>query len=65
MARIAVYFDGFFNESKNYVSFSVSEITVLEHMCYKGLYNSLRSKIGSIIDMINIYIPLPRSYRMY
>ena len=56
MARIAVYFDVFFNESHNYVSFSVSEIIVNEHMCYKELYSSLRSKLGSIIDMNNIDI---------
>ena len=58
MTRIAVYFDGFFNESHNYVSFSVSEIVVNEHMCYKDLYNSLRSKLDSIIDMNNIDIYL-------
>ena len=54
MARITVYFDGLFNESHNYVSFSVSEITVNEHMCCKELYSSLRSKLGSINDMNNI-----------
>ena len=29
MARIAVHFDGFFNESHNYVSFSVYEIQLM------------------------------------
>ena len=56
MTRIVVYFNGFFNESHNYVSFSVSEITVNKLMCYKELYTSLRSKLGSIIDMNNIDI---------
>ena len=58
MTKISVYFDGFFNESNNYVSFNVSEITVNEHMCYKELYNSLKSKLDSIIDMNNIDIYL-------
>ena len=56
MVRIIVYFDGFFNESNNYLSFSVSEITIIEHMYYKELYTSLISKLGSIIDMNNIDI---------
>ena len=58
MTKIAVYFDGFFNESNNYFSFSVSEITVNEHVYYKELYTSLRSKLYSFIDMNNIDIYL-------
>ena len=66
MTTIAVYFDGFFNETNNYVSFSVSEIVVNEDMSYNELSNVLKSKLGSFIDMNNfdIYIPLLRSYRM-
>ena len=58
MAKFAVYFDGFFNELNNYVSFSMPEITVHEHLCYKELYTSLRSKLYSFIDMNNIDIYL-------
>ena len=60
MIKIVVYFDDFFNESNNYVSFSVSEIIVDEHRCYKELYNVLRSKLGSFIDMNNIDIYICR-----
>ena len=58
MTKIALYFDGFFNESNNYDSFSVSEITINKNMCYKELYTSLRSKLNSFIDMNNIDIYL-------
>ena len=34
------------------------EIILDEHMCYKELYNVLRSKLGSFIDMNNIDIYL-------
>ena len=58
MASIAVYFDDFFNETNNYVSYSVSEIVVDEHMSYTELSNVLRSKLGSFIDMNNFEIYL-------
>ena len=58
MTSIAVYFDGFFNETNNYVSYSVSEIIVDEHLSYTVLSNVLRSKLGSFIDMNNFEIYL-------
>ena len=56
--KIVVYFDGFLNDSNNYVSFSVSEIIVNELMSFKELYNILISKLGNYIDMYNIVIYL-------
>ena len=51
MAKIVIYFDGFLNDSNNYISFSISEILVNELMSFKDLYNILRSKLGSYIDI--------------
>ena len=46
----------FFNESNNYVSYSVSEIIINEYMCYKELYNNFKYMLCSFIDMNNIDI---------
>ena len=56
MSSIAVYFDSFFNESNNYIGFSVSEVVVDEHISYKEVSNVLRSKLGSFIDINNFDI---------
>ena len=37
MAKIAVYDDGFFNDSSSYISYSVSKILVNEHMFFQDL----------------------------
>ena len=51
MAKIVIYFYGFFNELNSYFCFIVSEIIVNEHMCYKELYNILISKLYNFIDI--------------
>ena len=58
MTKITVYFDGFFNDSKNYVSYRIFEIFVNELKSFKDLHNILRSKFGSYTDINNIDIYL-------
>ena len=60
MTSITVYFDGFFNETNNYVSYRVSKIVVDEHMSYTELSNVLKSKLDSLVDMnyFDIYLCL-------
>ena len=60
MAKNVVYFD----DSNNYVSYSVFEILVNKIMSFKDLHNILRSKLDRYIDMNNIDIPLPKPNRM-
>ena len=49
--NISVYFDDFFNDYDNYISYSISEILVNELMSFKDLCNTFRSKLGSYIDI--------------
>ena len=51
MTKIFAYYDDFFNDSDNYISYSVSEILVNELMCFQDLYNILLSKLDSYIDI--------------
>ena len=55
MTKISIYFDGFFNDSNNYISYSFSEILVNEFMSFKDLYNIIRSKLGCYIDIYLCY----------
>ena len=46
-------YDGFFNDSNNYISYSVSKFLVNEYMSFQDLYNSLLQRISkSMIKII-------------
>ena len=52
MASIAVYFDDFFNETNNYVSYSVSEIVVDEHI----ITSNIEQHIALIVHCVGILV---------
>lgn len=49
MTNITVYYDGFFNNFDNYISYNILEILVNEQMHFQELHNSLRSKLIKIL----------------